>query len=42
MNLHVNAIATGELLNNSVISILETTADFDLKLARYLKGEGKQ
>ena len=32
---------TAELRNNSVISILETTTDFDLKLARYLKGEGK-
>lgn len=32
---------TDELEMNSVISILETTTEFDLKLARYLKGEGK-
>jgi len=41
MNRHVNAIATGELLKDSVVSVLETTADFDLTLAHYLKGEGK-
>ncbi len=40
----MNCYTTGEgevTVDEAVVSILETTADFNLRLARYLKGEGK-
>jgi len=40
MNRHTTG-AGKVTMNGAVVSILETTADFDLKLARYLKGEGQ-
>jgi len=41
----MSCYTTGEgkvTVDDAAISILETTADSNLRLARYLKGEGKQ